>query len=281
LRRNLSRALIKRRKERKSLSESSLKRQKILIRSSGDFLFLFLFISRDMIHGTIFFSFYCWPSRSSGLASANGQQKENEDVSTWIIDSWPWKSFLLLGFNLQHIRISLKLDRAVGWKRFQEKENDHGQGIHHDHVITLLFICFLSLFSLKRRKKTWNRSCETIVMNENTFLIFTGIHPSLSLFQENIETEVMDSWWRVVKRLFSFLLLVQDFTITLLNDQDYSPDGRLIVNVISEETRRRLPWRAINRWPAWSCRQGRDPAQLSFFFYKWSPSLKRERNGRS
>jgi len=30
-------------------------------------------------------------------------------------------------------------------------------------------------------------------MNENTFLIFTGIHPSLSLFQENIETEVMDS----------------------------------------------------------------------------------------
>lgn len=26
-------------------------------------------------------------------------------------------------------------------------------------------------------------------MNENTFLIFTGIHPSLSLFQENIETE--------------------------------------------------------------------------------------------
>ena len=72
-------------------------------------------------------------------------------------------------------------------------------------------------------------------MNENTFLIFTGIHPSLSLFQENIETEVMDSWWRVVKRLFSFLLLVQHFTITLLNDQDYSPDGRLIVNVISEE----------------------------------------------
>jgi len=38
-----------------------------------------------------------------------------------------------------------------------------------------------------------------------------------------------------VKRLFSFLLLVQHFTITLLNDQDYSPDGRLIVNVISEE----------------------------------------------
>ena len=37
-----------------------------------------------------------------------------------------------------------------------------------------------------------------------------------------------------MKRLFSFLLLVQHFTITLLNDQDYSPDGRLIVNVISE-----------------------------------------------
>ena len=145
MRRNLSRALIKRRKERKSLSESSLKRQKILIRSSGDFLFSFLFISRDMIHVTIFFSFYCWPSAWGWL---NGQQKENEDVSTWIIDSWPWKSFLLLGFNLQHIRISLKLDRAVGWKRFQEKENDHGQGIHHDHVITLLFICFLS--SLER-----------------------------------------------------------------------------------------------------------------------------------
>ena len=36
-------------------------------------------------------------------------------------------------------------------------------------------------------------------------------------------------------RLFSFLLLVQHFTITLLNDQDYSPDGRLIVNVISED----------------------------------------------
>ena len=115
-------------------------------------------------------------------------------------------------------------------------------------------------------------------MNENTFLIFTGIHPSLSLFQENIETEVMDSWWRVVKRLFSFLLLVQHFTITLLNDQDYSPDGRLIVNVISEETRRSLPWRAINRWPAWSCRQGRDPAIVSFFFfYKWSPTLKKRK----
>lgn len=82
-------------------------------------------------------------------------------------------------------------------------------------------------------------------MNENTFLIFTGIHPSLSLFQENIETEVMDSWWRLMKRLFSFLLLVQHFTITLLNDQDYSPDGRLIVNVISERvlrTRRSFSW---------------------------------------
>ena len=92
---------------------------------------------------------------------------------------------------------------------------------------------WLSLFFYINEPTSWWRICQE--MNENTFLIFTGIHPSLSLFQENIETEVMDSWWRVVKRLFSFLLLVQNFMITLLNDQDYSPDGRLIVNVILNE----------------------------------------------
>ena len=45
-----------------------------------------------------------------------------------------------------------------------------------------------------------------------------------------------------------------------------------------KKTRRSLPWRAINRWPAWSCRQGRDPAIVSFFFfYKWSPTLKKRK----
>lgn len=229
-----------------------------------------------MIHVTIFFSFYCWPSAWGWL---NGQQKENEDVSTWIIDSWPWKSFLLLGFNLQHITISLKLDRAVGWKRFQEKENDarsRNPSRSRHHTSFHLF-SFFSWERIMKENNKWKRSCETIVMNENTFLIFTGIHPSLSLFQENIETEVMDSWWRVVKRLFSFLLLVQHFTITLLNDQDYSPDGRLIVNVISEETRRSLPWRAINRWPAWSCRQGRDPAKEFLFLLQMIAHIKEKK----
>ena len=92
---NLSRPLIKRRKQ---VCPHSREREK----SGHIILFSFLFISRDMIHVTIFFSFYCWPSAWGWL---NGQQKENEDVSTWIIDSWPWKSFLLLGFNLQHITI--------------------------------------------------------------------------------------------------------------------------------------------------------------------------------
>ena len=82
--------------------KTRIERSFLLYLSSIIILFSFLFISRDMIHVTIFFSFYCWPSAWGWL---NGQQKENEDVSTWIIDSWPWKSFLLLGFNLQHITI--------------------------------------------------------------------------------------------------------------------------------------------------------------------------------
>ena len=124
-----------------------------------------------MIHVTIFFSFYCWPSAWGWL---NGQQKENEDVSTWIIDSWPWKSFLLLGFNLQHITISLKLDRAVGWKRFQEKENDarsRNPSRSRHHTSFHLF-SFFSWERIMKENNKWKRSCETIVMRAKRCLLF-------------------------------------------------------------------------------------------------------------
>ena len=151
--------------------KTRIERSFLLYLSSIIILFSFLFISRDMIHVTIFFSFYCWPSAWGWL---NGQQKENEDVSTWIIDSWPWKSFLLLGFNLQHITISLKLDRAVGWKRFQEKENDarsRNPSRSRHHTSFHLF-SFFSWERIMKENNKWKRSCETIVMRAKRCLLF-------------------------------------------------------------------------------------------------------------
>ena len=51
--------------------------------------------------------------------------KENK-IMREEIQSWPWKSFLLLGFNLQHMIVNdwdRDHDYAVGWKPDQEKED--------------------------------------------------------------------------------------------------------------------------------------------------------------
>jgi hypothetical protein len=56
---------------------------------------------------------------------ANKIMKENK-IMREEIQSWPWKSFLLLGFNLQHMIVNdwdRDHDYAVGWKPDQEKED--------------------------------------------------------------------------------------------------------------------------------------------------------------
>lgn len=100
----------------------------------------------------------------------------------WIIDSWPWKSFLLLGFNLQHVTVShqqmgLKawpLDpccRLKAFPREREWSRSRNPSRSSDHTSFHLF-SFFSWERIMKENNKWKRSCETIVMRAKRCLLF-------------------------------------------------------------------------------------------------------------
>ena len=142
---------------------------------------------------------------------ANKIMKENK-IMREEIQSWPWKSFLLLGFNLQHMIVNdwdRDHDYAVGWKPDQEKEDSwrSREGLSFT-LSSLPNIPFMSSTSVSfsfncSLINSWKRSLVSVWTSVKAFdscrkdFLITTVCPYLSLFL------LANSWLIKKKSLFT------------------------------------------------------------------------------